>query len=136
MNNNLINIIEIIEKNVKNDDFLEIADDYLEEALLEENAFDIVEKLLLLIESNPEVDFGNPGPIVHFVEKFYNKGYEEKLLESIKRVPTLHTLWMLNRIINGATGETQVNYIQLMQNIANNEELDEDIRAEALDFLS
>jgi hypothetical protein len=39
---------------------------------------------------------------VHFIEKFYRKGYEEKLLESISRRPTFHTVWMLNRLINGA----------------------------------
>jgi hypothetical protein len=29
-------------------------------------------------------NFGKPGPLVHFVEMFYKKGYEEKLAESIR----------------------------------------------------
>jgi len=38
---------------------------------------------------------------VHFVERFFGKGYEERLLASVARKPTLHTTWMLNRVING-----------------------------------
>lgn len=38
---------------------------------------------------------------MHFVERFFGKGYEEELIASIQRLPTAHTLWMLNRLING-----------------------------------
>ena len=32
--------------------------------------------ILELIANHPEVDFGSPGELVHFVEKFYHQGYE------------------------------------------------------------
>jgi hypothetical protein len=59
-----------------------------------------VTAILRVMEGNPEFDFGVPGPLVHFVETFYRKGYEAELLASLERRPTPHTVWMLNRIIN------------------------------------
>jgi hypothetical protein len=67
------------------------------------DAFDAVEPVLRFMECNPSVDYGMPGPLVHFVEGFFGKGYEAMLLESVTRRPTPHTLWMLNRLINGTT---------------------------------
>jgi hypothetical protein len=60
-----------------------------------------VEPVLKLMEKHPGLDFGSPGPLVHFVERFNGGGYEAKLIESIERRPTAHTVWMLNRLING-----------------------------------
>jgi hypothetical protein len=56
-----------------------------------------VEPILRFIEAHPKIDFGSPGPLVHFVERFYRKGYEAKLVDSFERQPTAHTAWMLNR---------------------------------------
>jgi hypothetical protein len=53
------------------------------------------------MEKNPTLDFGSPGPLVHFVEKYYRNGYEPELLASVSRRPIVHTVWMLNRLING-----------------------------------
>src|SRR5574338_93795 len=60
-----------------------------------------VEPVLQFMEEYPAIDFGMPGALVHFVERFYRKGYEEKLVESVQRKPTSVTVWMLNRVING-----------------------------------
>jgi hypothetical protein len=62
-----------------------------------------LEPVLRFMEEHPSADLGTPGALVHFVERFYGHGYEEKLLESISRRPTQHTAWMLNRVINGTT---------------------------------
>ena len=86
------------------------------------------------MERHPLTDFGSPGPIVHFVETFYKKGYEEELVNSIKRKPTLHTIWMLNRIINGADNKEY--YLSLLKKIYENKSYDKEIREEALYFLS
>jgi hypothetical protein len=61
-----------------------------------------VHPILRFIEDNPGLDFGTPGSLAHFVERFYGKGYDALLIESIRRKPTAHTAWMLNRLINGA----------------------------------
>jgi hypothetical protein len=60
-----------------------------------------IEPVLQFIERHPDIDFGTPGPLVHFVEQYYGQGYEEKLLQSLARKPTMLTVWMLNRVING-----------------------------------
>ena len=60
-----------------------------------------IEPILRFMEQHPAIDFGMPGPLVHFLEQFYGKGYEEKLIESVQRKPTATTVWMLNRVING-----------------------------------
>ena len=85
-----------------------LADDFAERtAELTENwssagvGIEAVEPILQFMEQHPAIDFGTPGPLVHFVEQFYGKGYEEKLIESVQRKPVAHTVWMLNRIING-----------------------------------
>ena len=56
-----------------------------------------------------------PGALVHFSEKFHHHGYEEKLLESISRRPVSHTIWMLNRLINGTdVPATRQRYVDAM----------------------
>src|SRR4051794_39753514 len=60
-----------------------------------------VEPILRFMEDHPDLDYGMPGPLVHFAERFHRKGYESKLVESVERKPTSHTLWMLNRLTNG-----------------------------------
>src|SRR5437660_2067115 len=59
-----------------------------------------IEPILRFLEQHPEIDFGTPGPLVHFVERFYGKRYGEKLSESVQRKPVTHTVWMFNRLIN------------------------------------
>jgi hypothetical protein len=61
--------------------------------------FEAVEPILRFIKKHPDVDYGTPGPLVHFVETFPN--YEEKLIQSVERQPTPNTVGMLNRVING-----------------------------------
>jgi|SRR5579883_911773 len=61
-----------------------------------------VEPILRFMESHPSIEYGMPGPLVHYMEDFYHKGYEQKLVESVERKPTSHTVWILNRLINDA----------------------------------
>jgi len=67
--------------------------------------FEAVEPILRFIENHPDVEYGTPGPLIHFVETFPN--YDEKLFESIKRQPTPDTVGMLNRVINGKRNDPQ-----------------------------
>jgi hypothetical protein len=58
------------------------------------------------MEEHEEIDFGVPGPLVHFIEQICAKDesgkdiYELLLTESIRRKAGHYTLWMLNRILN------------------------------------
>jgi hypothetical protein len=60
----------------------------------------LVEPILQFMESNQGIDYGSPGPLVQFLERFCGRGYEQKVIESIERRPTAHTVWMLHRVIN------------------------------------
>ena len=94
-----------------------------------------VPRILALMERHPLASFGSPGRLVHFMEGFSQNGYDELLLQSVRCAPTVHTTWLLNRLINGADEETAVEYLQVMRSIAANEVLAAEIRASAKDFL-
>lgn len=80
-----------------------------------------IELVLRFMEVNPAVDFGTPGPLVHFVERFQGRGYEEALAQSIHRRPTAHTLWMLNRLINAVhAGDMRQKWVALMKSAITN----------------
>ena len=131
----LNSIIQKMEAGMQdNEDFENVMMDCMAEIEENYNQLDSVQPLLRLMERHPLTDFGSPGPIVHFVERFYQKGYEEELLLSLKRMPTLHTVWMLNRLING-TDQAEV-YLELLKEISENASYNKEIREEALHFLS
>ncbi|MBW9212974.1 MULTISPECIES: hypothetical protein [Terrabacteria group] len=131
---NLNSLIERMENEIDTDNFIEIMDNCIQE--IEESGIGIeaVEPLLQFIERHPLSDFGTPGSIVHFVEKFYKQGYEPLLISSVKRCPTMHTVWMLNRVKNGEQ-EQQV-YFEILNDIVHNKDIEEEIRRLAQDFLS
>lgn len=127
-------IIKKTEDNINRDDFEMVITDCMEDIKRNHNQLASVKPLLQLMERNPLIHFGDPGAIVHFVETFYKKGYEEELVDSIKRKPALHTVWMLNRLINGADNKEY--YLSLLKEICENKLNDKKIRDEALYFLS
>lgn len=85
-----------------------------------------VEPILRFMEKHPNLDYGMPGPLVHFMEDFYRKGYEEKLVESVGRKPTMMTVWMLNRCLNGTKAPAKRRpLIQAMREAATNPEVEQ-----------
>lgn len=62
---------------------------------------DAVASVLLFVEGHPDIEYGMPGGLTHFLERFHGRGYEPLLLASVSRRPTWITTWMLNRLING-----------------------------------
>jgi hypothetical protein len=64
-----------------------------------------VEPILRFMENHPNIDYGMPGPLVHFIESRISNGegqnhYVRLIIESIERRPTPHTVWVLNRLLN------------------------------------
>ena len=85
-------IIKALNESICHDEELYLEPE-LEEAI--ENfsePFQLVEPILRLIENNPSVYFGCPDSLVHFAEKFSGKGYEELLMQSVRRSPTEHNI--------------------------------------------
>ena len=78
----------------------ELADEIMDVMELYDQPFDLVAPILEFISEHPEVDFGSPGELVHFVERFYHQGYEDLLMEVVGKKPTLHNIWMLHRCCN------------------------------------
>jgi len=99
------------------DDFANRSADLVEQLNCDIDAFDSIEAILRFMENHTSVDFGSPGPLVHFVEQFYKSGYEQKLLESILRKPTAHTVWMLNRLVNGTAQSNKQLLIDAMKKV-------------------
>lgn len=115
--------------------FPDVCDEVIEEFDGVPDRADAIEPILRLMESNPAADFGTPGPLVHWLEGFTGSGYEEKLVESLTRRPTTHTVWMLNRCINGAVGGEKERLIAIMSDIARRPGLDAQVAAHATEFL-
>ena len=66
-------------------------------------------------EDHSDLDYGNPGALVHYAERFWKMGYEECLVESVSRHPVSPTVGMLNRLVNGTTDVTsKMRLLELM----------------------
>jgi len=91
--------LDLLFEDVLNEDF-ESTEEKLETIIDENDSLENVKRILTFMENHPDVDYGMPGPLVHYIERFFLNGYEELLYDSVKNNPTEHTLWMLNRIIN------------------------------------
>ena len=85
---------------ITEDQEFELADEIVDAMEFYDHPFDLVAPILEFISEHPEVDFGSPGYLVHFVERFYHQGYEDLLMEVVGKNPTLHNIWMLHRCCN------------------------------------
>ena len=125
-----------LERIAKSDDFSSSSSDLVDEWYAAGADLQTVEPILAFMERHPEVDYGTPGPLVHFVEKFYRRGYEAKLLASVDRRPTPQTTWMLNRLINGTKTEpARTELVEAMKGIVNHPLADDTTRREAVQFV-
>lgn len=135
MSESIRKVIMFLSKHVNDSNFQSIAEDKVDELDEIDANGESVEALLRLIEDNPGVDFGAPGPFVHFVEKFYQRGYEDQLLASIRRAPNSHNLWMLNRLINGVEGDMRQRYIRELELVLSRNDVHVETKKIAADFL-
>ena len=95
-----------------------------------------IDPILRFMEDHPSINYGAPGALVHFLERYYRKGYEEKLVDSVRRKPTRTTVWMLNRIINGTQIiEIKRQLIEVMEAINSNPLADQITLQQAKHFL-
>ena len=106
----------------------------LEKVFNEGDGLGYVDYLIRIMEENPNIDFGMPGPVVHFIERFPEMEYVDTLLNSLKRKPTSHTLWMLNRIINDPASKRKSEFIQILLKIAKKSDVDTLIRKQAEEY--
>lgn len=127
-------LIEQMEEHVDCDDFEEIQEECLFQLEREDLGISAVEPLLIFMERHPLSDFGMPGAIVRYAEQFYKKGYEDLLIASVTRRPTLHTVWMINRIKNA--NENADKYEKVLNDILGRQDIEEEIKTSVKEFLS
>jgi hypothetical protein len=113
--------------------------DYLEDALgcIDEldNQKAVFDEAFLFFESHTNADLGMPGPLVHFIEKFYPK-YLDELSASVERVPTKYTVWMINRILNSKIeSSVREHLLNLLHKVSRNQEVDDVIREQAIEHI-
>ena len=99
------------------------------------NGAEAVEPILRFMESHPDVEYGTPGALVHFVETF--SGYEEKIVQSVERQPTHNTVGMLNRAINGERRDPKKRQVLLaaLMRVLENPQTDSRTHSRAFDYL-
>lgn len=73
-------------------------DTLTDELLQVDNPERALDSMFKVFERHPNADLGSPGSLVHTLEKF--KGYEKRLVESVRKQPAPNTVWMINRILN------------------------------------
>nr|WP_318000911.1 hypothetical protein [uncultured Faecalibacillus sp.] len=133
MNDELKAILDQMELCIEDDEITYEFNDLIEKISDLNLGLSSIEPLLHFIEKHPLIDFGFPGEIVHYLEKFYKQGYEEKLISSLNRKPTRHTVFMLNRLINGTTHKED--YLLLMNDIVHRNDVEQEIKDDVQEFL-
>ena len=85
------------------------------------------------VERLDGVDLGVPGPLVHTLET-WRGGYERLLAESVRRKPTLLSVWMVNRILNVRPPEAD-SWLALLRGVADNPTASDETKAQAKLFI-
>jgi hypothetical protein len=93
----------------------------------------VIPELFGVMERMPDADLGSPGPLVHTLEAL--KGYEAELIRSVRRCPSLLSVWMVNRILNtDLPRDTRESYMSLLNEAATRLEVPRAVREDARDF--
>ena len=94
---------------------------------------DAVPAIFRFIEAHSDKDLGSPGPLVHFIEE--ESDYFIELENSALRKPTDLTVWMINRIINGAEPNDRRRWLAILAEIACNPNADAETIESAKEFI-
>ncbi len=90
--------------------------------------FTVMERLL-------DADLGSPGPLVHTLER-WRGSYEVELARSVRRCPSMLSVWMVNRILNSnLSGETRRTYMSLLNEVATRANAPKDVKDSARHFI-
>jgi hypothetical protein len=116
-----------------NEDFYE-TNEILEGIYNSDEGEGYIQFLIDFMRDNPMIDYGMPGPIVHFIEKYPQEKYKLFLLSALNEKPNCHLLWMLNRIANVADDSDKKKYTEIFRNISERNDVDEIIKNDAKGF--
>lgn len=127
-------IITQLHNAAKEDEAYYMDDDLIDAINEYPEPFELVEPILEIIGTNPTVDFGMPGDLVHFVELFYKHGYEELLVSSVRKNPTAHNIWMVHRCFNDVNNPKREMFVELMKELKADSSVSMDIKKEIDEF--
>lgn len=130
------NIVEKLRMAVKSADFTELAYQSAEDLRTQINAHEAIVPIIRLMEENPKVDFGNPGPLVHFMEKYDAETYDIVVLESIQRKPTVFKLFLFSRIINSVDEVKRQGYIRILKQLSEEMDTCDDVKTFANELIA
>jgi hypothetical protein len=127
---------QLIQAKNSPDDFIFQAKSITDSLNDEEAGLESVTAILKFMEENPAFDFGAPGPLAHFMEKFYRRGYEAELVGSLSRRPTVPTISLLNRLINGTKqAEERERYFDALRQVETHPLADDEMKRLAAKYL-
>jgi len=92
-----------------------------------------VAAIFRFFEVHSDKDLGSPGPLVHFLEE--ENDYLSELEKSVLRKPTDLTVWMINRIMNGADSQYRKHWLAILGQVINHPEADADAIESAKGFI-
>lgn len=136
MNLEIEKYIDEIRDSIKKNEFYERIDFILKDIEQLENSEEAIEPLIKIIQENSEFDFGNPGEIVHFLEKYDEEKYDKILVNCIKENPTEHTIFMFNRIINSVTTEKKVEYLEMYKELLESNKINVNLKNRIKEYLN
>jgi hypothetical protein len=94
----------------------------------------MIPEMFAVMERLPESDLGSPGPLVHTLETF--PGYQEELVKSVRRRPTVLSVWMINRILNtDLASDVRGDLMALLREAEVHPEATSEVREQARDFI-
>lgn len=94
-----------------------------------------IPEMFSLMERMPDTKLGAPGPLVHTLEAI--PGYEQYLVDSVRKKPSLLSVWMVNRILNSPiTEDRRLFWMTLLQESVDRPDLPKSVREDAEQFLS
>ena len=125
-------LLRQLEDLIGTDEFEYRSEEIMEQLEDEGVGIEITESLLSIMERHPLDDYGMPGAMTHFIERFY-PDFLPSLIASVKRRPAAHTVWMLQRCINAASDKEEL--IAVLRDVADDSSVEQIIRDEANSFL-
>lgn len=78
-------------------------------------------------------ELGAPGPLVHTMEQWRGR-YEKHLVNSVRRRPSIHAIWMINRILNVSPPDTK-DWIDLLAAVASHPLACQSVKDQAVRFI-
>jgi len=110
------------------------ASDLLDEIYDSGKSAEYIELLIDFIRDNPYIDYGMPGPVIHFIEKHPTEQYLDKLLAVLNDRPNEILLWMLNRIANDPSESGKEIYTDIFKKTAERSDVSDPVKEAAKDF--